>query len=47
MAEESAKKISGGKVVGFDHPLAHYAAFRALNVLKEDVKAFFKDSGIE
>jgi homoserine O-acetyltransferase/O-succinyltransferase len=47
MAEESAKKIAGAKLVGFDHPLAHYAAFRALNVLKEDVKAFFKDSGME
>lgn len=46
MAEESAKKIQGAKLIGFDHPLAHYAAFRALNVMKDDVQAFFKEAGM-
>jgi len=47
MAEESAKKISGAKLIGYDHPLAHYAAFAALNVMKSDVTAFFKEIGME
>lgn len=47
MAEEAAKKIPGAKLVGFDHPLAHYAAFAALNVMKNDVTAFFKEIGME
>lgn len=47
MAEESAKKIPGAKLVGYDHPLAHYAAFAALNVMKNDVTAFFKEIGMD
>ena len=46
MAEETASKISGAKLIGFDHPLAHYAAFRALNVLQGEVASFFKEIGI-
>lgn len=47
MAEEAVKKIPGAKLIGYDHPLAHYAAFAALNVMKNDVTAFFKEIGME
>jgi homoserine acetyltransferase len=47
MAEETASKIAGAKLIGFEHPLAHYAAFRALNVVKEDVASFFKEIGMD
>jgi homoserine O-acetyltransferase len=46
MAEETAKKIQGAKLVGFEHPLAHYAAFRAINLLQGDVRTFFKEIGM-
>ncbi|MEW6113299.1 MAG: hypothetical protein AB1664_14305 [Thermodesulfobacteriota bacterium] len=45
-AEETAKKINGAKLVGFESPLAHYAVFRAPNALKDDVAAFFKEIGM-
>jgi len=47
MAEESASKIPGAKLVGYDHPLAHYGAFAALNVMKNDVTGFFKEIGMD
>jgi homoserine O-acetyltransferase len=47
MAEESAKKIPGAKLVGYEHPLAHYAAFAAFAVMKNEVAAFFKEIGME
>jgi len=47
MPEEAAKKIPGAKVVGYDHPLAHYGAFAAFAIMKNDVAAFFKEIGME
>ena len=47
MAEESVKKIPGARLVGYEHPLAHYAAFAAFTVMKNDVMAFFKEIGME
>ena len=47
MAEESVKKIPGAKLVGYDHPLAHYAAFAAFAVMKNEVAVFFKEIGME
>lgn len=47
MAEETAKKIRGAKLVGFEHPLAHYALFPALNILKDEVTSFFKEIGMQ
>lgn len=46
-AEEAAKKIPGAKFAAFDSPLAHYAIFRAPNVLKKEVTEFLKEIGME
>jgi homoserine acetyltransferase len=46
-AQEAAEKIKGAKLAAFDDPLAHYAIFRAPNLLKDDVKAFFKEIGLD
>ena len=42
MAEKAAKAIKGAKLVGFNSPLAHYASFRAPNMVKNDVAVFLK-----
>lgn len=42
MAEETAKKIQGAKLVGFEDALAHYAVFRAPNMVMIDVMDFMK-----
>ena len=46
-AEEAASKIKGAKLAGYEHPLAHYAAFRATNICKDEVAAFFKEIGMK
>jgi homoserine acetyltransferase len=46
-AEEASQKVKGAKLAGFEDPLCHYAIFRAPNVLKDQVKAFFKEIGME
>lgn len=46
-AEEAAKNIKGAKLLGFESPLAHYAIFRAPNLLKDEVSAFLKEVGVE
>ena len=43
LAEGAASKIKGAKLVGFEHPLAHYAVFRGPNVCKDAVIEFFKE----
>jgi homoserine O-acetyltransferase/O-succinyltransferase len=47
LAEQAASKIGGAKLVGYEHPLAHYAVFRAPNVCKDSVMAFFKEIGMK
>ncbi|SPF32868.1 Alpha/beta hydrolase fold (fragment) [Syntrophobacter sp. SbD1] len=47
LAEETASKIKGAKLVGYEHPLAHYAVFRAPNVCKDAVVAFFEEIGMK
>lgn len=47
LAEEAASKIQGAKLVGYDHPLAHYAVFRGPNVCKDAVLSFFKEIGMK
>ena len=42
MAKEAAKKIKGAKLVGFESPLAHYAVFRAPNMVMIEVIDFMK-----
>lgn len=42
MAEKTAKAIKGAKLVSFKSPLAHYAIFRAPNMVKADVVDFLK-----
>ena len=44
--EETARKIKGAKMVGFESPLAHYAIFQAPNVVKKEVVSFFKETGM-
>jgi homoserine acetyltransferase len=41
-AAEAAKKIKGAKLVGFESPLAHYAVFRAPNMVMIEVIDFLK-----
>jgi len=43
----AASKIEGAKLAAFESPLAHYAVFRAPNMLKDDVMAFFKEIGMQ
>ena len=45
-ARESADAIPGAEFASFESPLAHYAVFRAPNVLKEEVRSFFKKIGM-
>jgi homoserine O-acetyltransferase/O-succinyltransferase len=47
LAEGAASKIKGAKLVGFEHPLAHYAVFRGPNVCKDAVIEFFKEIGMK
>ena len=42
MAEKTAKKIKGAKLVGFESPLAHYAVSRAPNMVMVEVIDFLK-----
>jgi homoserine acetyltransferase len=44
--EETALKIKGAQMVGFESPLAHYAIFQAPNVVKKEVISFFKEAGM-
>ncbi len=46
-AEQVAKKIPGAKLAAFESPLAHYAIFRAPNVLKKEVTEFFEEIGMK
>lgn len=47
LAEQSAKQIPNARFFSFDSPFAHYAVFRAPNVLRKKVLSFFKDIGLE
>ena len=42
MAEKSASMIKGAKLVGFESPLAHYAVFRAPNMVMIEVIDFLR-----
>lgn len=42
MAQKSARMIKGAKLVGFESPLAHYAVFRAPNMVMIEVIDFMK-----
>ena len=42
MAEKAAAMINGAKLVGFESPLAHYAVFRAPNMVMIEVIDFLK-----
>jgi homoserine O-acetyltransferase/O-succinyltransferase len=46
-AEEAAKQIPGATLVSFSDPLAHYAVFRAPNVMEKEVAAFFQEIGLK
>ena len=45
-AAETAGKIPGARIIGYNSPLAHYACFRAPHLVKDEVIAFFKQVGI-
>ena len=45
-AKETAGKIPGARIVGFESPLAHYSCFRAPHICKKDVTAFFREIGL-
>jgi len=47
MAEQTASKIQGAQLVGYEHPLAHYAIFRGPNICKDAVLNFFKSIGMK
>ncbi len=46
MARQSAARIPGARFASFPSPLAHYAVFRAPNVLKDEVRSFFREAGL-
>ncbi|MFH0823044.1 MAG: hypothetical protein V2B18_09870 [Pseudomonadota bacterium] len=46
LAEEAAGRIPGARYLTFDSELAHFAVFRAPNVLKTEVAAFLRDIGM-
>ncbi|GAI83304.1 unnamed protein product, partial [marine sediment metagenome] len=46
-AEETAKKIEGAKLVGFESPLSHYAGLRGPNMVMVEVINFLKGIGAE
>jgi homoserine O-acetyltransferase/O-succinyltransferase len=45
-AEQAAQQIQGAKLAAFDDPMAHQGVFRAPNVLKDQVEAFFQEIGM-
>jgi hypothetical protein len=44
-AEKARDNIQGARLLSFAHDFAHYAVFRAPNILREEVLSFFKDIG--
>ncbi len=46
LALEAAGKIPGAEFASFESPLAHFGVFRAPNVLREKVPAFFRRIGL-
>jgi homoserine O-acetyltransferase len=47
LAEKACQKIKGAKLLSFEHELAHYAVFRAPNVLRERILPFFREIGMK
>lgn len=47
LAEEAAGMIIGSKLESIESPLAHYALFRAPNMLQEQIRLFFKEIGMQ
>lgn len=46
LAEDAAKRMPDARFLTFEDPLGHFAVFRAPNVLKDDVEAFFERIGL-
>jgi homoserine acetyltransferase len=47
LAERSANRMPKAEFASFESPLAHYAVFRAPNVLRAKVEEFFKTIGLK
>jgi homoserine O-acetyltransferase len=45
-AEKARDSIEGARLFSFDHELAHYAVFRAPNILRENVLPFLREIGM-
>ncbi len=44
MAQRAQERIAGSRLCSFEHPLGHYALFRAPNEFRDTVRAFLEDS---
>jgi len=45
-ARAASLRIPGARYAEFESPLAHFAVFRAPNVLREEVSEFFREAGL-
>lgn len=46
-AEKAREQIKGARLFSFEHELAHYAVFRAPNILRDCVLTFLRDIGMK
>ena len=44
MAQQAQERIAGARLCSFEHPLGHYALFRAPNEFRDTIKTFLEDS---
>ncbi len=44
MARKAQERIAGSRLCSFEHPLGHYALFRAPNEFRDTIKLFLEDS---
>jgi hypothetical protein len=46
-AEKARGQIQGARLFSFEHELAHYAVFRAPNILRDCVLPFLREIGMQ
>jgi len=44
MAQQAQERIAGARLCSFEHPLGHYALFRAPNEFRDAIKTFLEAS---
>jgi hypothetical protein len=46
MARKAHEQIPASRLCSFEHPLGHYAIFRAPNAFRDTVRSFLSDLGL-